>query len=194
MSYFQYTQQSFACALDVHLSTQDFQRPIADALIYDTAYQVITQACAHYLHLTCAESCTGGWVAQSLTAIAGSSACLDLTWVTYANRAKHQALNVPQVYLDQLGAVSAPVVETMVQGALQHAQADLGVAISGVAGPGGGSANKPVGTVDFAWGTNPYALVSRRLHFVGDRDQIRRCAVLCALQGLKLWLQQPLNT
>lgn len=194
MSDFRYTQQSFAHALDVHLGTQDFQRPIADALIYDTAYQVITQACARRLHLTCAESCTGGWVAQSLTAIAGSSACIELTWVTYANRAKQQALQVPQVYLEQLGAVSAPVVETMVQGALRQAQADLGVAISGIAGPGGASLAKPVGTVDFAWGAHQNALVSRRLHFAGDRGQVRRCAVLCALQGLKLWLQQPLNT
>lgn len=129
-----------------------------------------------------AESCTGGWVAKVLTDQMGSSAYVVGGLVTYSNEAKQGLLGVTRASLDQHGAVSEPVVREMVAGALQATQADVAVAISGVAGPGGGSADKPVGTVWFAWGGRPGATVARVEHFEGDRDQVRRQAVLFALQ------------
>ena len=123
-----------------------------------------------------AESCTGGWVAKVLTDRAGSS--------TYSNEAKQGLLGVTRKSLDEHGAVSEPVVREMVAGALVATDADVAVAISGVAGPGGGSEDKPVGTVWFAWGSSPATTVALVKRFEGDRDQVRRQAVLFALQGV----------
>ncbi|AOY88283.1 damage-inducible protein CinA [Marinobacter salinus] len=131
-----------------------------------------------------AESCTGGWVAKVLTDRAGSSAYVLGGLVTYSNDAKQALLGVTGKSLDEHGAVSEPVVREMVAGALAATGADIAVAVSGVAGPGGGSEEKPVGTVWFAWGSSPASTVAVVKHFEGDRDQVRRQAVLFALQGV----------
>ncbi|HET8801256.1 MAG TPA: nicotinamide-nucleotide amidase [Marinobacter sp.] len=138
-----------------------------------------------------AESCTGGWVAKVLTDRAGSSAYMVGGLVTYSNEAKQQLLGVTPGSLAAHGAVSEPVVREMVAGALATTGADIAVAISGVAGPGGGSEDKPVGTVWFAWGssaTNTEAVIRR---FDGDRDQVRRQAVCFALRGVSEFLGEP---
>lgn len=131
-----------------------------------------------------AESCTGGWVIKVLTDRAGSSAYVLGGLVTYSNEAKQGLLGVTRKSLEEHGAVSEPVVREMVAGALVATDADVAVAISGVAGPGGGSEDKPVGTVWFAWGSSPDSTVAVVKHFEGDRDQVRRQAVLFALQGV----------
>ena len=135
------------------------------------------------LVITTAESCTGGWVAKVLTDIAGSSAWFERGFVTYSNAAKQEMLGVAPALIEAQGAVSEGVVQQMVRGAIARSGADLALAVSGVAGPGGGSEEKPVGTVWFAWGRSGSAPLARRVHFTGDRDQIRRQAVLTALQG-----------
>lgn len=132
-----------------------------------------------------AESCTGGLVAKVLTDRAGSSGYVLGGLVTYSNEAKQGLLGVSRKSLDEHGAVSEPVVREMVAGALAATGADIAVAISGVAGPGGGSEDKPVGTVWFAWGSSPASTVAVVKHFEGNRDQVRRQSVLFALQGVK---------
>lgn len=134
--------------------------------------------------LSTAESCTGGWVAQSLTAVAGSSAWFERGFVTYSNRAKQEMLGVPEVTLQNDGAVSEATVLAMARGALAHSPAQLSVAISGIAGPGGGSAAKPVGTVWFAWAYPDGAHADKRV-FDGDREAVRLQAVAHALAGLQ---------
>ncbi|MBW0149187.1 CinA family protein [Marinobacter arenosus] len=135
-----------------------------------------------------AESCTGGWVAKVLTDRAGSSAYVLGGLVTYSNDAKEGLLGVSGQSLADHGAVSEPVVREMVAGALAVTGADVAVAISGVAGPGGGSEDKPVGTVWFAWGRGPASTEAVVAHFPGDRDEVRRQAVLFALQGVSDFL------
>lgn len=132
--------------------------------------------------LTCAESCTGGGVAQAVTSIAGSSGWFEFGFVTYANRAKHELLGVPAALLRSDGAVSEAVVQAMARGACRVAGAELAIALSGIAGPDGGTENKPVGTVWFAWLAGEH-LVTRCCRFSGDRQAIRQQAVLMALQG-----------
>lgn len=136
-----------------------------------------------------AESCTGGWVAKVLTDRAGSSAYVEAGLVTYSNDAKRGLLGVTGKSLDEYGAVSEPVVREMVAGALVATGASVAVAISGVAGPGGGSEDKPVGTVWFAWGSSPDDTVARLECFPGDRDAVRRQAVLYALQGVTAFVE-----
>jgi len=134
--------------------------------------------------LATAESCTGGWVAKCITDIAGSSAWFDRGFVTYSNRAKQDMLEVSAQTLEPRGAVSEATVSEMARGALSHSAADIAVAISGIAGPDGGSTDKPVGTVCFAWlvtGGSPRVETRR---FDGDRDAVRRQAVARALEGL----------
>ncbi|MDN3521410.1 CinA family protein [Halomonas ramblicola] len=133
--------------------------------------------------LTTAESCTGGGVASAITAVAGSSDYFETGYVTYANAAKRRLLGVPEALLAEHGAVSREVVEAMVAGACRDSGADLGVAISGVAGPGGGSPEKPVGTVWLAWGDAAGAEAECR-HYPGDRRAVREQAVREALVGL----------
>ena len=135
------------------------------------------------LRMATAESCTGGWVAKVLTDIAGSSAWFERGFVTYSNAAKQELLGVLPETIAADGAVSEPVVREMVRGAIARSAADLALAVSGIAGPGGGSAEKPVGTVWFAWGCANRPVVTRLVHFSGDREQIRRQAVRVALQG-----------
>ena len=133
--------------------------------------------------VTTAESCTGGGIAEAITRIAGSSEWFEAGYVTYSNAQKTAQLQVPSELFEEVGAVSREVVEAMARGARLHSKARFAVAVSGVAGPGGGSAEKPVGTVWLAWadGTRVF---SRREQFAGDRDAVRRQTVVAALQGL----------
>ena len=135
---------------------------------------------------TTAESCTGGGVAYAITEIAGSSLWFDRSVVTYTNQAKEALLGVSSQLLQSHGAVSQAVVEAMACGALQRADAQLSVAISGIAGPGGGSEEKPVGLVWFAWATagEVPTLKSQSFLFSGDRQSVREQAILTALQGM----------
>lgn len=131
-----------------------------------------------------AESCTGGLVAGAITAIAGSSGWFDRGFVTYTNEAKQELLGVPADLLQAHGAVSEPVARAMAEGALAHSRAALAVAITGVAGPGGGSAAKPVGTVCFAWTAAGGSTRTQTRHFEGDRREVRLACVAAALAGL----------
>ncbi|MGL4204901.1 MAG: CinA family protein [Aeromonadaceae bacterium] len=135
-----------------------------------------------------AESCTGGGVAYAITEVPGSSAWFDRSFITYSNEAKQQMLGVDEALLATHGAVSEPVVQAMALGALRHSQAQLSVAISGVAGPQGGSPDKPVGTVWMAWACgekSEQAVVnSHCFHFTGERGAVREQAILAALQGM----------
>ena len=142
--------------------------------------------------VTTAESCTGGWVAKVITDIAGSSAWFERGFVTYSNEAKAQMIGVREETLAQHGAVSEPVVVEMAIGALKAARADYAVSISGIAGPDGGSEEKPVGTVGFAFATARGEGITRRECFSGDRDAVRRQATAYALQTL--WQQFLQNT
>ncbi|MFB2706023.1 nicotinamide-nucleotide amidase [Marinobacter shengliensis] len=143
----------------------------------------------HGKTIATAESCTGGWVAKVLTDRAGSSAYLMAGLVTYSNEAKQAILGVEESVLAEHGAVSEPVVRQMVAGAIRAADVDIAVAISGIAGPGGGTDEKPVGTVWFAWGTGPDRIETSVQCFDGDRDQVRRKSVLYVLQGVTEFLK-----
>uniref|UniRef100_Q478X9 CinA, C-terminal n=1 Tax=Dechloromonas aromatica (strain RCB) TaxID=159087 RepID=Q478X9_DECAR len=134
--------------------------------------------------LAAAESCTGGWLAQSVTAIAGSSAWFDRGFVTYSNVAKMDMLGVPETTLDRHGAVSEATARAMAQGALVHSRADWTVAITGIAGPSGGSVEKPVGTVCFAWAGRDAGCEACTCHFAGDRAAVREQSVEYALTSL----------
>jgi nicotinamide-nucleotide amidase len=129
-----------------------------------------------------AESCTGGWVAKCLTDVPGSSQWFERGYVTYSNQAKEQSIGVSSEVLTTFGAVSRPVVEQMAAGALHASGAQLAVAITGIAGPDGGSAQKPVGLVWFALASLAAPPVARQHQFGGDREAIRRAAVATALQ------------
>ncbi|VXC96592.1 CinA family protein [Sphingomonas sp. AX6] len=135
-----------------------------------------------------AESCTGGLVSAALTELPGSSDVFDIGFVTYSNEAKQGAVDVPSDLIETFGAVSVAVAWSMAQGALARSQADVAVAITGIAGPGGGSAKKPVGTVVFARaerGSNPRDVVADERHFDDEgRGGIRLQAALCALDLL----------
>ncbi len=133
-----------------------------------------------------AESCTGGGVAYAITAISGSSAWFDRSFVTYTNEAKQQMLDVSAETLQKFGAVSEAVVQEMTAGVLRHSAANIAVAISGVAGPTGGSDEKPVGTVWIAWRTKNGTDKAKRYLFSGDREQVRLQAIREALNGLLL--------
>ena len=137
-----------------------------------------------------AESCTGGWVAKAMTDRAGSSDYMLGGLVTYSNSMKRELLHVSAENLEKDGAVSESVVRQMVAGAIKVSGADFAVAISGVAGPGGGSEDKPVGTVWFAWGAPGPGIIAHCCHFEGDRDAVRRQSVVYALQGLSDYVQK----
>lgn len=134
--------------------------------------------------LACAESCTGGWLAQCCTAVAGSSAWFERGFVTYSNAAKVDLLGVPEATLAAHGAVSEATARAMAAGALRHSRAQVALAITGIAGPGGGSAEKPVGTVCFGWAQQGLAVEAERLLFAGDRAAVRAASVRHALRGL----------
>lgn len=134
--------------------------------------------------LALAESCTGGLVAKLITDVAGSSAWFDRGLVTYSNRAKQDLLGVPDLVLARDGAVSEACAEAMVTGLLGRADVDWGIAITGIAGPGGGTADKPVGLVWIAWMHKAGKAEARRHVFPGDRDAVREQAAQAALKGL----------
>ncbi|SDY84406.1 CinA family protein [Pseudomonas sp. NFIX28] len=134
-------------------------------------------------HVTTAESCTGGGIAEAITRIPGSSAWFEAGYVTYSNRQKSQQLGVPEALFTSVGAVSREVVEAMARGAQDKSRARFAVAVSGVAGPDGGSPQKPVGTVWLAWGVAETVTAECR-HFPGNRDEVRRQTVKAALEGL----------
>lgn len=153
--------------------------------IPELVHAVATRLTARGEFLVCAESCTGGLVAASCTALAGSSAWFDRGFVTYSNEAKHEMLGVEPALIGRVGAVSEEVAAAMAQGALKHAaRATWALAITGIAGPTGGSADKPVGTVWLAWVGSHAAMQTRRELFVGDRGAVREQACRSALRGL----------
>ncbi len=133
--------------------------------------------------LATAESCTGGLIAGACTDLAGSSTWFERGFVTYSNTAKTEMLGVDATLIATFGAVSEPVVRAMVQGALQHSRAQVALAVTGVAGPTGGSADKPVGTVWFGWAT-PAGVHTEAQHFIGDRAAVRAATVQHALARL----------
>jgi nicotinamide-nucleotide amidase len=141
--------------------------------------------------LVTAESCTGGWVAMALTSISGSSNWFERGFVTYSNDAKTESLGVSRQTLRQQGAVSESVVREMVEGALTHSRAEWALAISGVAGPSGGSVEKPVGTVCFAWSHKGGPSTAETCHFPGDRQAVRARSVEHALRQLLTQLTGP---
>ena len=138
---------------------------------------------ARGLMMATAESCTGGLIAGACTELSGSSDWFERGFVTYSNAAKHGMLGVPALLIEQHGAVSEPVARAMASGALAHSPAQLAVAVTGVAGPTGGSAEKPVGTVWFGWAT-PEGVFTEHQRFDGDRAAVRQATVRHALAGL----------
>ena len=134
--------------------------------------------------LAVAESCTGGWLAKTVTDLAGSSQWFERGFITYSNAAKQEMLGVRPKTLLRDGAVSEAVVMEMAAGALIHSQADISVAISGIAGPGGAIPGKPVGTVCFSWALKNHTYHKETKHFEGDREAVRLQAVVFALEGL----------
>lgn len=146
---------------------------------------------ARNLMLSTAESCTGGLIAAACTDLAGSSDWFERGFVTYSNHAKTEQLAVPADLIRVHGAVSEPVVRAMAQGALNHSRAQVTVAVTGIAGPTGGSAEKPVGTVWLGWALPGGRLFSECQRFEGDRAQVRAATVHHALQSLLTLLQAP---
>jgi nicotinamide-nucleotide amidase len=134
--------------------------------------------------LVTAESCTGGWVAEVVTSVAGSSGWFDRGFVTYSNAAKHEVLGVLPATLLRHGAVSEETAREMAQGALARSPAAVAVAVTGIAGPGGAVPGKPVGTVCFAWARRGGTVSSDTQRFDGDREAVRRQSVVHALQGV----------
>ncbi|WP_262965963.1 CinA family protein [Methylobacter psychrophilus] len=133
-----------------------------------------------------AESCTGGWIAQVITEVSGCSAWFDRGFVTYSNAAKMQILGVNSETLDKFGAVSAETATEMVNGALAHSDADCAIAVTGIAGPDGGTAEKPVGTVFIAWAYKNKSVKVIQQKLTGNRHEIRRQTVKIALEGVEI--------
>ncbi len=155
-----------------------------DKVLYELAAKLGAALKAQGLMLATAESCTGGWVAQAVTAVPGSSQWFERGFVTYTYISKREMLSVSQDTLGAHGAVSEPVVREMVAGALANSHAQVAVAVSGTAGPDGGTPQKPVGTVCLAWGVKNGEPKSATLHFSGDRETVRRAAAVAALEGV----------
>ncbi len=148
------------------------------------AAAVATELKTHGHMLATAESCTGGWIAKLCTDLAGSSAWFERGLVTYSNEAKQDLLGVMASDIHRFGAVSEVVAAAMARGAIEHSRADIAVATSGIAGPDGGTPDKPVGTVCFGWAL-PGDVVETEVHLLpGDRDAVRRATVAVALEGV----------
>ena len=155
--------------------------------LFELANALVTELTGSGQAVATAESCTGGWIAKAITDVPGSSACFAYGVVSYSNGAKESMLGVPNQTLEENGSVSEPVVRDMAQGALNLSGADLAVAISGIAGPDGGTGDKPVGMVWIAWATRngPKIIVqSECCQFDGDREAIRERTVYRALEGI----------
>jgi nicotinamide-nucleotide amidase len=149
----------------------------------DVARKVGEELKASRAMLVTAESCTGGWVAQALTSIAGSSDWFERGFITYSDDSKQDLLGVRSETLTRHGAVSEETAREMAQGALERSKGTLALAVTGVAGPGGGSAAKPVGMVCFAWASKG-AVRSETQRFSGDRESVRKQSVIRALHGV----------
>ena len=153
--------------------------------LYEEVYQLGRRLREKGYWLTTAESCTGGWLGKVMTDVKGSSHWYDRGFITYTNQAKQDMLGVSEEVLREYGAVSETTVLEMARGALDHSRADISVAITGIAGPGGATQGKPLGTVWLAWASNDNGFIhSERHQFEGDREAVRRQAVQCALLGL----------
>ena len=159
-----------------------------DAELYELSGRLGDALRDRGLMMAAAESCTGGWIGQAVTMVPGSSKWFDRGFVTYTNEAKQDMLGVTAETLSEFGAVSEQTVREMVAGALSRSRAQVAVAVSGIAGPDGGSRAKPVGTVLLAWGEKGGGIQTRVMHFQGDRDAVRRETVIAALEGLVVLL------
>lgn len=154
-----------------------------DSVVHQLAIRVGNKLRDEHLTLVTAESCTGGMIATAITDISGSSGWFERGFVTYSNAAKIEMIGVPADLIDKHGAVSEPVARAMVEGALRNSRAQVALAVTGIAGPGGGAEHKPVGTVSFGWSNRLHTSVET-LVFKGDREQIRVQAAAHALRGL----------
>jgi nicotinamide-nucleotide amidase len=161
---------------------------MANALVADSCRQLAALLLQRQLKLATAESCTGGMIAAACTDLAGSSEWFERGLVTYSNEAKNEMLGVDAALIATHGAVSEPVARAMAAGALQHSNAQVSVAVTGIAGPSGGSDAKPVGTVWFAWGL-PGGVTSEAQRFDGDRAAVRNATVQHALTRLNAILK-----
>lgn len=159
--------------------------PITNADLYTLADGIASLMRRHHYMLATAESCTGGWVSKIITDLSGSSAWFECALVTYSNRAKHELLGVDMGILNDFGAVSEQTVIAMALGLLERCHANIGVSISGIAGPDGGTDEKPVGTVWIAWARPGKLIEAIKFQFTGDRDSVRLQAVHAALVGVK---------
>lgn len=157
---------------------------INDAALQAQAQALGEQLLARRLSLVTAESCSGGWIAKLMTDIAGSSAWFDCGMVVYSYEAKQALLGVRAQTLEEHGAVSRETVLEMVSGALARSGAGIAVAVTGIAGPGGGSEGKPVGTVWIGWKQRGGYARAQVFHFAGDREEVRRQTVAAAIDGL----------
>ena len=157
----------------------------SDQQLHDLAAAFGERLMDSRMKLASAESCTGGWLAKVVTEVPGSSAWFDCAFVAYSYDAKESMLGVQRVTLEAHGAVSEQTVIEMVRGALSRSRADIAVAITGIAGPGGGNKDKPVGTVWMAWAKGHHPPVAVLHHFTGDRDAVRRATVGTAILGLQ---------
>jgi nicotinamide-nucleotide amidase len=156
-----------------------------DRQLYDLAVEVGAALKARGWMLATAESCTGGWIGQCVTMVPGSSEWFDRGFVTYTNLAKMEMLGVRKQTLQGHGAVSEQTVREMAQAALERSHGRVAVAVSGVAGPTGGTADKPVGTVCVGWAVRDGASRTVTLRLDGDRDAVRRQSVIAALEGVR---------
>ena len=145
---------------------------------------------AHQMKVVVAESCTGGGIAQAMTDIPGSSEWFERGFVSYSNESKMELLNVSPETLDTYGAVSVETAAEMARGALQNSHAQISVAVTGIAGPDGGTADKPVGTVCFAWCSHKVGTMTTSTQFKGDRQAVRIQSTLMALEGLLEMLEK----
>ena len=150
------------------------------ALVYDLGERMTVQGRV----LATVESCTGGGIAQALTDVPGSSAWFECGWVTYSNAAKTRQVDVDPALLESRGAVSEAVAAAMVTGGLARSTADLALSVTGIAGPGGGTPDKPVGTVCFGWQVRDGVARTETRYFDGERHEVRRQAMLHALASL----------
>jgi nicotinamide-nucleotide amidase len=162
-----------------------------DAQVGHLVRRIATALAAKSARIAVAESCTGGWIAKSLTDLPGSSAWFGYGFVTYSDVAKQEVLGVSAETLAGQGAVSEDVAEQMATGARLVSAAEIAVAVTGIAGPDGGSPDKPVGTVCFAWAGPGVQLISNSRRFQGDRESIRRQSVIAALEGVLVQLTAP---
>ena len=157
---------------------------VSDEELHQLAAELGDKLIARGWMLATAESCTGGWAGQLLTSLPGSSQWYERGFITYANAAKIEMLGVPPEVIDEHGAVSEETASAMAAGALAHSHAQATLAISGIAGPGGGTPQKPVGLVCYGWALEDGTVMSSTCRLDGDREEIRARAVAAAMRGL----------